>query len=107
MLEFDQLAALTAALVAHPGWQGRTPIVACRVQPGVDGRLVGRRIVYSAAAPACVVFHELAHLASGDLGHGPAWSAWFVRLLGWVRVDGDVSDGVDNPNDRTTGATDE
>jgi len=84
LLTYDELAALTRALTADPRWPGP----AVTVLPLRDRRLWGRAwrhtVRYAPEAPAWVPIHELAHIASGDYGHGSAWRAWAVELAGWA-----------------------
>jgi hypothetical protein len=80
LISYPELARLTDALTADPRWPGPT----VRVLPLRDRRYWGRAwtrtVRYAPIAPVWVVPHELAHIASGDLGHGPEWRAWMVRL---------------------------
>lgn len=82
-LDYDGLLALTRYLVADRRWPGPVPIVARGCPRGIDGYTVGRRIRYADVAPICVVPHELAHLASGEVGHGPRWRSWFEQVASW------------------------
>jgi len=84
VVPYNDLARLTAALTADPRWPGP----AVTVLPLRDRRLWGRAwrhtVRYAPEAPAWVPIHELAHIASGDYGHGSAWRAWAVELAGWL-----------------------
>jgi len=83
-LPYVELRAWTLRLVADPRWEGPWPVIAEGTPPGIDGTCVGRYIRYASTAPICVVPHELAHMRSGEVAHGPRWEAWFLRLVGWL-----------------------
>ena len=82
LVAYHELDRLTRALTAGADWPG-PPV---RVLPLRDRRYWARAwprtVRYGPRAPVWVVAHELAHVASGDFGHGDAWRAWMVTLCG-------------------------
>jgi hypothetical protein len=82
---YDELATLTHAVTADPHWPGP----AVTVLPLRDRRWWARAwthtVRYGPRAPAWVVAHELAHVASGDFGHGERWRACEVELAQLVQ----------------------
>jgi hypothetical protein len=76
-LDFDELRTFALAVTHNPAWRGRQVSVGLERRDGWHGSCWGRVIRFAAQAPACIVVHELAHVRSHTLDHGPAfWQAY-------------------------------
>lgn len=78
------LRAITVDIMAMPEW-GRPPLRIDRLNPGPYWGRTDRRtwVAYADPAPLSVVAHELAHVSSGEHGHGDRWAA---HLRGWWEI---------------------